>query len=380
MRTGSVLHVGGWFLALAVLSVARLGAVEYRLYWGDVHTHTSLSDGTGTVAQLLAYARDVAHLDFVIVTDHDFGNGHPWRMSPETWKAIQDAADAYTVEGRFVAIAGYEWTSQAKYWTEVGPNQPSERLFPGPPSFYNHKNVYFPGRVEHLFSAKDLTSQTPDLLVAAVLREGGLIQNNHPDRGSDGRDQWAYAPRCSAVIANTELSADTLRYQGKVLRIDGERLVREFLNRGGKTGFVKGTDTHEGKPAARTAVLATQLTRQALFDALRQRRNYAVSQARIVVDFRVSGQCLGEEVVVQGQPEITATVTGTAPLAELVLIRDGLPLHAVGFPDSTGKLAYRDDTFQQASYYYVRVTQRDADEHGNPSYAWSSPIWVTRKP
>ncbi|MEW6356496.1 MAG: hypothetical protein AB1696_09230 [Planctomycetota bacterium] len=33
-----------------------------------------------------------------------------------------------------------------------------------------------------------------------------------------------------------------------------------------------------------------------------------------------------------------------------------------------------------AFYYYVRVTQQDTDEHGNPSHAWSSPIWVKRKP
>jgi hypothetical protein len=35
-----------------------------------------------------------------------------------------------------VAIAGYEWTSQAKYWT------PAEPLFKGPVKYYNHKNVY----------------------------------------------------------------------------------------------------------------------------------------------------------------------------------------------------------------------------------------------
>jgi hypothetical protein len=56
-------------------------AGEYRLYWGDVHTHTSLSDGKGTPEQVLTYARDVAHLDFVILSDHDFGNGPPWHRA-----------------------------------------------------------------------------------------------------------------------------------------------------------------------------------------------------------------------------------------------------------------------------------------------------------
>jgi hypothetical protein len=31
------------------------------------------------------------------------------------------------------------------------------------------------------------------------------------------------------------------------------------------------------------------------------------------------------------------------------------------------------------SYYYLRVIQADKDEHGNPSHAWSSPIWVRKR-
>ncbi len=148
-----------------------------------MHTHTSLSDGKGTSDQLLSYARDVAHLDFVVFSDHDFGNGPPWRMPPQAWNQIQDKVDEYTVAGKFVAIAGYEWTYQLNW----------------------------------------------------------------------------------------------------------EQSVRMFLGTGGRTGFVGGSDTHEGKPAARTAVLAEALTREGLFEALRSRRNYAVTHARIVLDFRING-------------------------------------------------------------------------------------------
>ena len=180
--------MGSLFVAAVAL---RPASAEYRIFWGDVHGHTSHSDGKGSLDDYFTYARDVAKLDFLIVTDHDFGNGKPtWSMPKETWALTQDKADEYTVDGKFVVVAGYEWTSQAKYWTDVGPNELSERLFPGPPKFYNHKNVYFPTRTEHIFSAKDTAYFTPDLLAAAVRKQGGLIHNNHPDAGPDGRDQW----------------------------------------------------------------------------------------------------------------------------------------------------------------------------------------------
>jgi len=125
----------------AVAAAAQPARAPYPLYWGDTHGHTSLSDGKGTPTDYFTHSRDVARLDFVIVTDHDFGNRHPWRMPKENWQLTQDAADAATVEGRFVALAGYEWTSQPKYWSGFSNGIGSEHLFPGPPRFYNHKNV-----------------------------------------------------------------------------------------------------------------------------------------------------------------------------------------------------------------------------------------------
>jgi hypothetical protein len=126
--------------------------------------------------------------------------------------------------------------------------------------------------------------------------------------------------------------------------------------------------------------LAERLTRQAIFEALRNRRNYAVSHARIVLDFQINGHRMGEVIVVPDKPELAVSVTGTAPLAEVAMIRDGAVLHRLTPNTPHVTFTYRDEAFEQASYYYVRVIQSDADEHGNPSHAWSSPIWVQQKP
>ena len=370
----------GTVAAFVVLStIIRPVFAQHHVYWGDVHGHTRLSDGKGTVDDYFKYARDVSKLDFVIATDHDFGNASPWRMPKEDWTLTQDSADRHTKNGRFVAIAGYEWTSQTKYWTDVDKGIASERLFPGPPRFYNHKNVYFPSHVDYIFSAKDPAYNNPKGLAEAVRKYGGLVHNCHPTEGLEGRDQFAYDASCYDVIANIEMGPDTLYYQGTKYDLGWETVVRAFLNRGGKTGFVGGTDTHEGRPAARTAVLAWELTRPAVFEALRHRRNYVVTNARIVLDFQVNGHFMGEEIEIEDKPEIVAEIKGTDEVEQVVIVRDGSIIYAQEPRIDRVRLEYVDKDFQGSSYYYLRVTQADKDEYGNPSQAWSSPIWVKKK-
>ena len=211
-------------------------------------------------------------------------------------------------------------------------------------------------------------------------KHGGLIHNAHPEAGPEGKDQFHYAPSNSTVIANTEMLPDAMRYQGTNYVLHGERTLRAFLNKDGRTGFVGGSDTHEGKPAARTAILARELTREAVFEALRCRRNYAITHARIGLDFRINGHVMGEEIEVDGAPQIVVEVKGTDRIKEVVIIRDGEVLRSVQPMTKDLHFEHADRAFTGPSYYYVRVVQTDQDAHGNFSQAWSSPIWVKRPP
>jgi uncharacterized protein DUF3604 len=358
----------------AALFLGLLSCSSQQVFWGDVHGHTANSDGKGTVEEYFQYARSQAQLDFAIVTDHDFGHAAPWRMPPQVWQRTLEVADRHTQDGQFVAIAGYEWTSAAKYWSDYQ-DGPSENHFAGPVKFFNHKNVYFPGPAPKLFSAKDAATNTPDLLAEAVQSLGGLIHNNHPDPKM--LDQWAYSRDSAKVIANTEINPDVIWYERTRHELGVETEVRRFLNGGAITGLVAGSDTHDGTPTARTAVYATELTREAIFEALRKRHCYAVTGARIGLEFRIDGHLMGDEIEVDHLPKIHVEVRGTDQIREIIVIRDGTVLHKWHPGKKRFRVDFVDKTFAQHSYYYVRVTQNDADPHGNPSRAWSSPIWVT---
>ena len=61
-----------------------------RIFWGDLHGHSNLSDGTGTPEDYYRYARDVAALDVVALTDHDHWGMRLSRPSPELWEEIRE--------------------------------------------------------------------------------------------------------------------------------------------------------------------------------------------------------------------------------------------------------------------------------------------------
>jgi len=75
---------------------------------------------------------------------------------------------------------------------------------------------------------------------------------------------------------------------------------QSFLAEGYRLGAIASTDDHLGYPGAYreglAAVLAPELTREAIFAALRARRTYAVSGDRILLDYRLNGHVMGQEL------------------------------------------------------------------------------------
>ena len=43
---------------------------DYNLYFGQLHSHTNISDGAGSVEEAFDHASQVDNLDFLAVTDH----------------------------------------------------------------------------------------------------------------------------------------------------------------------------------------------------------------------------------------------------------------------------------------------------------------------
>ena len=88
---------------------------------------------------------------------------------------------------------------------------------------------------------------------------------------------------------------------------------------------------------------------------------------------------MGEEFELKGKPRIVVSVQGSAPIGEIVIVRNGEVIHTLRPQTQNASFTYVDESLAGPNYYYVRVIQTDTDPHGNHSHAWSSPIWVRQK-
>ena len=77
------------------------------IYWGDVHTHSELSDGTGSAEHSYYYARNIACLDYNALTDH----GEIMLFSPISMDLLETATNNAYEPGEFVTFHGIEWTN-----------------------------------------------------------------------------------------------------------------------------------------------------------------------------------------------------------------------------------------------------------------------------
>jgi hypothetical protein len=174
----------------------------------------------------------------------------------------------------------------------------------------------------------------------------------------------------------------------------GVHSVQYALSRGHRLGFIGGTDTHFGQPGhgshgvnegrGLAAVYAGELTRPAIFDALRDRHCYATTGDRVLLNFRVNDARMGEEVEipVDMPRKIAVRAEGTGIIEKVEIIRNNQVVYTYAERVLSAEFEWEDDTpLSQIAippayegdvpfvFYYCRLTQE------NRQMAWSSPVW-----
>jgi hypothetical protein len=341
------------------------GAPSLNLYFGDIHGHTRLSDGTGTPEDHYRFCDQVSGLDIAAVTDHsDYGT---IPLQGAAWNRIKRAAnDAYR-PGDFVTFLGFEWTN----WVS------------------GHRNVYYRDGDGPIFRSFDEHSDTPEELWKLIEPYEAMTIAHHVGGGPISID-WSIPPPADrewlVEICSIHGSSEVYRSSRDcVPRPVQGRFVRDALNMGYKLGIIASGDTHDGHPGKRSmgavvtgilGVYAPELTREAIWEAFKRRQVYGTSGPKIILFFRVADSPMGSEVTWSadqgGIPIALRTVT-CDEIAALEIVRNGEVVlrHE---PEEGGVFAQflveDTDPVEGTNWYYARVVQKD----GN--MAWSSPVWV----
>jgi hypothetical protein len=332
--------------------------------WGDLHGHSSLSDGTGTVQDYFEYARDVAALDVAALTDHDHWGILPLDANPEMWEEIVRGVQRYHEPGRFVSLLGFEWTS----W------------------IHGHRHILYFDDDGEVFSFIDPKYESPVQLWEALAGRPALTFAHH-SAGGPIRVNWDIPPdpilEPVTEIVSIHGSSEALDSPLPIYDPVPGNFVRDVLDRGYRLGFVGSGDSHDGHPGlpqlaapsgGLAAILSEDRTREGVLAALRERRVYATNGPRILLRTAFGGHGMGTTVPVPAgesvSDELFVHVVAPAPLERVELIRSGEIVDGIPAEELLEVvLQVPIEALRAGEYLYVRAVQQDGGA------AWSSPIF-----
>ncbi len=365
-----------------------------RLFFGDIHAHTELSyDAGGSIHEMYEYAREIAGLDFAAAADHQTAIhglrsvcGHVGGIPGVTFESMRPrwaetckGAARFHEPGRFVTFVGFEFAPHEfeghrnVYWLDDHPEMPQ--------ASGDIREWLCTRPLKRLMEAEDvlvIPHHPPIMWRAGIEQSGGLDYGDLPD-----------AAQPVVEICSKHGTSEYLNNERPLRGQCAGSFVSDFLERGHKFGFVGGSDTHLANPgsplregpyatlrfrAGLAAVWAPELTREAIWDALRARRCYATTGPKIMLRFWVNDLFMGEEGRGEGARTIRVEAHGETPIILIEIVKNG---HAVARwdphrPQLDIAFEWEDTTGAQrpTDYYYARVRQHDGER------AWSSPVWM----
>ncbi|MBQ2920787.1 MAG: CehA/McbA family metallohydrolase, partial [Oscillospiraceae bacterium] len=360
-----------------------VGEKQYELYFGQLHSHTTYSDGSGSLQSALSYIAGLpesANVDFVAFTDHSnyfdtTGSANPEgalydmglasASSQNLWNEYKGAIAQFNAsQSDVVAIGGFEMT-----WSG-GPG---------------HINTFATDGIVSRNNAT-LNNKTSDAGMKAYYAllsqpEGidSISQFNHPGTTFGNFSDFAY---WDALIDTRIQLVEVGNGEGQVGAGGYYPSYEQYtmaLDKGWHVAPTNNQDNHKGKWGnandARDVVLTADFTEEGIYEAIRAYRVYATEDKNLELSYTVNGQVLGsiiDEVPEQLRFEVTAFDPDSSDsLSKVeVIVNSGKVAHTWDNPAELSSGVLTATLAPDYSYYYLRVTEGDGD------IAVTAPVWV----
>ena len=360
-----------------------VGKAQYQRYFGQLHSHTQYSDGSGSLDTALDYVKKLpesANVQFVAFTDHSnyfdttsaanpegalYDMDLATAYSQQRWKEYKDKiADFNSANTGVIAIGGFEMT-----WS-------------GGPGHINTFNTE--GIVSR--NNKTLNNKTSDAGMKAYYAllsqsEGidSISQFNHPGTTFGTFSDFAY---WDGVIDSRIYMVEVGNGEGQI-GAGGYYPSYEYyimaLDKGWHVAPTNNQDNHKGKWGnandARDVIITDNFSEEGIYEAIRERRMYSTEDKNLELGYTVNGSMMGSTL---------STVPEALDIEVSVADPDKTDsISKVEIVANSGKVVYTwDDPAELAaglltaqlapsySYYFVRVTEADGD------LAVTAPVWV----
>ena len=368
-----------FFLFTVLLFAAQASfAQTYHYYFGNIHAHSSYSDGTkdgahtGVLkpADCFKYAKSAQHFDFLGISEH---NHLQARMHLTSYAKGLAEATAANQDGKFVCLYGMEY-GVIKNGGHVIIYSFDQLIGwePGNYTVFSAKNDY-----SHLFQ---LVADHP----------GAFATLAHP-APTDYNDLISkpYDPTIDQAVKGVAISSgpafSTAEDYSDRAPIKYYGYYKKLLALGYHVGPTMDHDNHYTTfghmSPTRTVLLSQVLSRDSLLAAYRAGRFYASEDWDTQVDFRVNGQPMGSRLKGATALQLTATVNDPDPGDHIKSIQLWCGQPGSGEAPKVLKTFMGQASFQlpltlkagERYYYFLEITQMDGDR------IITSPIWATSK-
>ena len=281
-----------------------------QVYFGDLHNHCGISYGHGPLEDSLANAQ--LQLDFVAITGHAAWPDMLDQPIPQevvdyhkagfdslrrAWSHYSALMEQANQEGKFVTFPSYEIHSFRYGDRTLISAQPIE-------------SIQTPDTPEELETYLNTVNSETD----SVLLIPHHIGYKQGFRGVNWDSITEAASPIIEIVSMHGLADDTsgFPYLHTMGPLHGMNAYMEGLKRGLHLGLIGSTDHHSAHPGSygygKLGVWSSALSREAIWEALQQRRTYALTGDRIWLEFSVNDEPLGTIL----EPSDTRTIVVNA--------------------------------------------------------------------
>ena len=336
------------FIVLIMVVAATCRAAEYSLYFGDLHSHTSFSDGEGLPEEAYDMAR-ANGCDFWTVSDHveqigsrmDLPRGAP---PQDEWDYVREVAAQKTENGAFVAIPGFEWAMDLTQ---------------------GHVNIFNVNEITNFGNAFPLKKMYKWL----YKHPAGLMGFNHPHSNADTMNVFDHFKLIPPIVEQTIYVATNVP--------EDFPFYYMALDNGWWVGAVAQQDNHSKNWCTprgnHTGVYAAELTFDSLLEAFKARRFFATNDRALRIALTGNGEPMGSRITASAaELEIHVEHADDRPIKSVSLISSGGKIIREWNPDrGSFDVTEKVSAPEQGQAWFVVLVQND-----DARFAMSSPIFL----